>query len=355
MSQSEHTIAGRPVHRRHHRKRDGRDLFLYSLAPHTLPVTEEADLDIARGGELRRHPLRGEWNLYAPHRQNRTFKPGTADDPLAPTRPGSAPTEIPFADFELAVFENRFTSLHEHAPEPSPAPGTPTARAHGRCEVVVYGPEPTGDLHSLGQARRRLLLAAWLDRYEALFAMGCRYVLPFENRGDEVGVTLRHPHGQIYGFPFVPRVQAAAAAAFDDGYDLAEEIKAWEAYTVADSGPVTAFCPPFARFPYECWIAPRRRVAGPWEFTEEEADGFCELLGDITRRYDALFGRPAATMLALHAAPGGASESWHFTARFMPLLRGPDRVKYLAGVEQSTGVFTVDVMPETAAESLRVL
>lgn len=349
-------VSGRTVHRRSFTKADGRDLLLYGYAPHDLAPLPEDNGEVAKGGELRWHPLRGEWNIYAPHRQNRTFKPSAADDPLAPSLRGGSPTEIPFTDFELAVFENKFTSLHIDAPSPMDVPGIKSARAEGRCEVVVYGPEASGNLYSIGQDKRRLLIAAWLDRYADMFAQGCKFVMPFENRGDEVGVTLHHPHGQIYGFPFVPQVQARAAHNFADGYDLAADIaRNRRVYGVAEAGGMEAFCPPYARFPFEVWIAPAVRAAGPWDFTEAQLDGFAHLLGDITRRYDAYFGQETAYMLSLHAAPIGAEGSYHFTAQFYPLLRAPGRVKYLAAVEQATGAFTVDVMPEMAAKTLRAL
>jgi len=118
---------------------------------------------------------------------------------------------------------------------------------------------------------------------------------------------------------------------------------------------MAAFCPRFARFPYEVWIAPREQQQGLWEANEEQCAGFAELLGDITRRYDAFFGEPTPTMFALHCAPNGGSAGYHWTAQFYPLLRAPGRVKYLASVEQHTGVFTVDVMPDAAAAALRVV
>lgn len=348
--------AGKSVHVRHFRKEDGRSLFLYGYAPHTeAPQPQTAD-EVAKGGELRFHPLRQQWNVYAPHRQNRTFKPSSADDPLAPTKPGGPETEIPFTDFELAIFENKFTSLHREAPVPPSIEWLELSRAAGHCDVIVYGPEAEGNLHSIGQDKRRLLLEAWIDRYKALFAAGHKFVLPFENRGDEVGVTLHHPHGQIYAFPFIPDVQQKAANAFESGYDLAADIARWqEDYVVAEQGGISAFCPPYARFPFEVWIAPQKRHAGPWNFSEEEKDGYAALLGEVTRRYDALFERPTAYMMTLHAAPVGYEDSFHFTTKFYPLLRAKNRVKYLASVEQSTGVFTVDVMPEFAAKKFREL
>jgi UDPglucose--hexose-1-phosphate uridylyltransferase len=350
--------ATQTVFRRRFIKRDGREMLLYGHAPHGLPALPEAEPDAPgpKGGELRYHPLRREWNVYAAHRQNRTFKPSAADNPLAPTRPDGAPTEIPFADFELVVFENRFASFSNEAPEPAATSGIEAKRALGRCDVVVYSSRADGSLATIGQDRRRLLVSAWIDRYESLLAAGADFVLPFENRGDAVGVTLHHPHGQIYTFPFTPRAQQDAAAAFAEGYDLSRAIEtSREDFAVAEAGGLVAWCPPFARFPYEVWIAPRARRAGPWAFNAEEEDGFAALLGDITRRYDAYFGCATPYMLTLHAAPRGAEATFHFTAQFYPLLRAPGRIKFLASVEQATGAFTVDVMPDAAARALRPL
>lgn len=356
MADTEFTSGNRTFHKRKHVKADGRDLWLYGSSPHKLTALPEDLSDVAKGGELRFHPLRQEWNIYAAHRQNRTFKPSAADNPLAPSVPGQAPTEIPFEDFELAVFENKFTSLHAEAPDPGGIEGLISGVAKGRCEVIVYGPEDKGNLYSIGQDKRRLLVAAWNDRYETLYAEGNAFVLPFENRGDEVGVTLSHPHGQIYAMPFVPKVQQEAVKAFDAGYDLSAQMKHYKTdYHVNEAGGITAFCPPFARFPFETWIAPNKCVRGPWEFNEECLDGFAYLLGDLTRRYDEYFQRPTAYMLSLHAAPRTAGDRFHFTAQFYPLLRAPGRTKYLASVEQATGAFTVDVMPEMAAKTLRAL
>ena len=349
-------VGEKTVYCRSFQKADRRDLHLYGYAPHTEKPLRQETTAIAQGGEMRWHPLRQEWNMYAPHRQRRTFKPSSADDPLAPSRPGQPPTEIPFTDYELAVFENKFTSLHALAPAPTAIENVRSAVAKGHCDVVVYGPQGSGNLHSIGQAKRRLLVAAWIDRYQTLYDTGHKFVMPFENRGDEVGVTLHHPHGQIYAFPFVPDVQRKAVNAFKQGYNLANDLRVHaDNYGVCDAGGLTAFCPPYARFPFETWIVPQDRVAGPWAFNEEQLDGFVHLLGDITRRYDEYFQRPTAYMLSLQAAPAGSEDSYHFTAQFYPLLRAPDRVKYLAAVEQTTGAFTVDVMPDFAAETLRAL
>jgi len=345
------------VHRRLFQKSDGRNLWLYGYDPHMLGALTEPDLsERTRGGELRWHPLRREWNVYAPHRQARTFKPTTADDPLAPSRPDGPLTEIPFEDFELAVFENKFTNFHEHALLPDQMVNCETASANGHCDVIVYGPEAHGNLHTIGQEKRRLLIAAWNDRYDSLFAKDYKFVLPFENRGDEVGVTLHHPHGQIYAFPFIPTTQKTALTSFQEGYDLSQAISSFKPeFEVLNAGGLSAFCPPFARFPFEVWIAPEVFAPCPRHFDETQSDGFAYLLGEITRRYDAYFERETAYMLTLHAAPLGHEDIFHFSAQFYPLLRSQNRTKFLASVEQSTGVFTVDVMPSKAAKILRSL
>ena len=156
-------ISGKQVHRRHHIKQDGRNLFLYGYTPHNGARVEGEDLEMAAGAELRLHPLRKTWSIYADYRNNRTFKPSAESNPLAPSQPGKPLTEIPFEDFEICVFENRFPSLHNSAPAPSNR-GVVTKQATGGCEVIVYSPDAEGSLATLGQARRRLLVETWVDR-----------------------------------------------------------------------------------------------------------------------------------------------------------------------------------------------
>ncbi len=344
-----------PVFRRDHRKPDGRHLSLYGYAPHEGPVLDELLRPETAPGELRRDPLRNSWAIYAPHRQSRTFLPSAAADPLAPHRPGAPATEIPFEDFELAVFENRFPSL---APATVPASVTDWAcgPANGHCDVVVFSKEQAGSLATLSQERRVLLIEALIDRYRYLHAAGFAFVLPFENRGERVGVTLAHPHGQIYAFPGIPGPQASAVRAFGEGFDLIANHASWNGkFDVTSDGDLSAFCPPFARFPYETWIMARRPCAGPWELDTGGVHALARLLGEVPRRLDALFAEPMPYMMSFQAAPPQAGSNFQFTVQFCPMLRSPGRLKYLASVEQFTGVFTVDVLPEIAAERLRTL
>ena len=341
------------VFRRDHIKADGRVLSIYGYEPHKGDALNELVRPETKSGEIRRDPLRGTWAIYAPHRQTRTFQPSAADDPLAAARDGAAPTEIPFENFELAVFENRFPSLFPSAShELVGSHGSAPARGH--CDVVVYTSESTGSLATVSQERRILLIEALIDRYNTLHEQGYAYVMPFENRGDQVGVTLPHPHGQIYAFDNVPAPQAAAAAAFERGYNLVADVQSWrEEFEVTSCGDLSAFCPPFARFPYETWITPLKPCQGPWALDSEDISSLAHLLGEVPKRLDRLFGEPMPYMMSFQAAPGGDASRYQFTVQFLPLLRASNRTKFLASVEQFTGVFTVDVVPEYAAQKLR--
>lgn len=344
------------MHIRRVRKADGRSLTLYSTVPHTLPqLPERAASCPPPDPHLRWQPLRREWVIVSAHRQVRTFLPPAEACPLCPSRPDHPATEIPFADFEVAVFENRFPSLVEPAPAPPPL-AVPTAPAAGASEVVVYTSDHSGSLATLSQARRELLVRAWADRYRALYARDTVHsVLPFENRGEAVGVTLHHPHGQIYAYPFVPPALGAEAAAFRERPVLEELLAAAGTYLVEERGAAVAFVPPAARFPYEVWALPRRRHPGPWTLDDASVADFAWVLGRVVARYDALFGRPFPYVLALHAAPRGEDAHFHFHAEFYPVLRGPQRMKYLAGTELGAGTFTLDVPPEEAAAALRAV
>ncbi len=168
---------------------------------------------VSPNSHLRWHPLRGEWIAYASHRQHRTFLPPPEWNPLAVTTDPSAPTEVPAGPWEVAVFENLFPTLSGQAHDP-PASIVDTRPGRGACEVVVFTQDPTSSLGRLPVDHVALIVDVWADRTEALGARDdVEYVFPFENRGVEVGVTLHHPHGQIYAYPFVPPVRRARAVA----------------------------------------------------------------------------------------------------------------------------------------------
>jgi UDPglucose--hexose-1-phosphate uridylyltransferase len=202
------------VFKTHLTKPDGRSLWLYARQPipDGLPAPSPSAQPVAANSHLRWHPLRGEWIAYASHRQHRTFLPPPEWNPLAVTTDPAAPTEVPAGPWEVAVFENLFPTLTGLAHDP-PESIVDTRPGHGACEVVVFTQDPTSSLGRLPLDRVALIVDVWADRYEALGARDdVDYVFPFENRGVEVGVTLHHPHGQIYAYPFVPPVAARSSS-----------------------------------------------------------------------------------------------------------------------------------------------
>ena len=335
---------------------------------------------------LRWDALAGEWVIIAAQRQDRTFLPPPGECPLDPSRPGRL-TEIPAPDYDVVVFENRFPSLRGLPPSPAqrsaptdgppdaaPLPpdgppetgGVPGRPPTGRCEVVCFTSDHDASFASLPPRRVRTVLEAWADRTTVLSSTpGIEQVYCFENRGEEIGVTLHHPHGQIYGFPFVtPRTtrmldQAKAYAAAGRG-NLFDVMVAGEQAAgtriVARNEHWTAFVPAAARWPYEILLFPARRVPNIPALGEAARGAFCDIYPDLLRRFDALFGMPLPYIAAWHQAPAGdefARREFGLHLQVMSIRRAPGKLKYLAGTESGMGVWINDITPEEAALRLR--
>jgi UDPglucose--hexose-1-phosphate uridylyltransferase len=356
------------MHRSDYVKPDGRRLWLYARQPFERPNALDIPVPdptlVEKSSHLRWHPLIGEWVAYATHRQDRTFLPPAETNPLAPTIDLARPTELPAGDWEVAVFENRFPSLSEHVEAPE-VPGVTTAPGRGRCEVVVFAQDAAASLAALPVERIALILEVWGDRTRELAHAGCAYVLPFENRGVEMGVTLHHPHGQIYGYGFLPALQARTAAALvahhaRTGSDLvcklAEGERALGTRVVVQRTHATAFVPPFARFPFETWITPRRAAPDLAGLTPPERADLAACLKEALQRLDGLWQRPMPYLLTVNQKPTGlAGPGWTVRIEIWPVRRAREKLKYLAGTELGAGVFASDMTPETAAAQLRAL
>lgn len=319
--------------------------------------------------ELRWNPQLGEWVITATHRQDRTFLPPRDFCPLCPTKPRGVPTEIDRPDFEIAVFQNRFPSLHPRPPAPA-VEGTeltPVERALGECEVVVYTPQHDATLAGATLERLRRLIDVWAHR---TLALGARpeidYVFVFENKGEAIGVTLHHPHGQIYAYPHIPTIPAREAANAREhrartGSCLWCDLQAQE---LADGRRVVlatdtwvAGVPFFARWPYEVHLAPRRHVGWLHELDAGEVEGLARALKAILVKYDGLFGFSLPYIMAIHQRPtdGGDHDGYHLHIELYPPNRTETKLKYLAGSEAGAGAFINDTLPEQTAERLRGL
>lgn len=317
---------------------------------------------------LRWDPLAGEWVVIAAARQDRTFLPPPDQCPLDPSAPGR-PTEIPAHDYDVVVFENRFPSLRGTGPEQGADPDaiSATRPATGRCEVVCFTSDHYASFATLTERRVRTVVEAWADRTAVLGALPeTKQVYCFENRGEEIGVTLSHPHGQIYAFPFVtPRTakmisQAHGYAARNAGRNLFDDLVAHELAAgervVARNEHWVAFVPEAARWPYEVRIFPFGRVPDLPALDEEQRAAFGPLYLDVLRRFDRLFGKPAPYIAAWHQAPAAdtsARSEFGAHLQVLSVRRAAGKLKYLAGTESGMGAWMNDIMPEAAAQRLR--
>jgi UDPglucose--hexose-1-phosphate uridylyltransferase len=349
-------------------KPDGRPLALYSRREiRGIAAAPSPNRDpVAANPHLRWHPLRGEWVTYAAHRQTRTFLPPPEYNPLRPTKDPANPTELPAGDYDVAVFDNLFPSFRIEAHDP-PALHVPTEPARGRCEVVVFTQDPTASLGSLPLDHLDLVLQVWADRTRRNAESGViRYTLPFENRGVEVGVTLHHPHGQIYSYPFVPPVPARMNAQELEHHGrtgralLADllEVEMRDGRRLLYGGEhAAAWVPAWARYPYEAWVAPRRPAAWLGDLAAAERRDLARALRTVLLKYDGLWQRPFPYLMTWYQAPldGRPHPEAHLHAEFFPPYRTRDKLKFLAGTEIGAGTFAMDVLPEDKARELQAV
>ena len=317
--------------------------------------------------ELRWNPLLEQWVITATHRQERTFFPPDDYCPLCPTKEGGYPTEVPAPDYEIVAFENRFPSLQTHPPEPAVESRDiyKIRPASGVCEVVLYSPEHAGSLTDESEEEIERLIHVWTDRYIELGKLDfVDYVFIFENKGKEIGVTLTHPHGQIYAYPFVPpviRKELESCRKFrrKTGECLLCRILSQELAdgrrTVAENEHFAAFVPFFARWPYEMHILPKAHSLSLPDFSDSEKRALAGILKTILLKYDNLWGFSLPYMMVMHQKPtdGKPHDYYHFHIEFYPPYRTEDKLKYLAGSESGAGVFINDTLAEEKAEELR--
>jgi UDPglucose--hexose-1-phosphate uridylyltransferase len=381
---------------------DGRDLFYFDDSepyvsgeqtrrlddPRPLPGRYEPVVTIGAGGvetvqpvtgpTMRYDVLTGEWIPHAAHRMNRTHLPPADANPLAPAKPGAAYSdgEIPAEDYDVVVFENRFSSLMR-------VPGTVDEITHvdgedlwqqrpavGRCEVICFSPDSTKSLAQVSPRRMRTIIEAWADRTTELGKVdGVEQVFCFENRGQEIGVTLHHPHGQIYAYPYLmPKTETmlrqARAHREKTGRNLLADVLAAELRSgrriVLESEHWVAYVPMAARWPIEIHLAPRRDVADLPALTDAEREDlatvYLELLGRMDRFFPAAEdGTPtnAPYISAWHQAPvREGRDDLRLHLQIFSILRAPGKLKYLAGSESGGGAWISDTTPERIADRL---
>jgi UDPglucose--hexose-1-phosphate uridylyltransferase len=348
---------------------DGRELIYYDAVDDKVrDAVDRRPLDpTVTTSEVRRDPLLGDSVAIASHRQGRIYHPPANECPLCPSS-GDRLSEIPDSSYDVVVFENRFPSL---------------AGDSGRCEVVCFTSDHDASFADLTEAQAGLVLEAWTDRTAELSHLpSVEQVFCFENRGAEIGVTLGHPHGQIYGYPFTtPRTalmlrSIAAHKEATGGENLFDEVLAREladgSRVVLSSDHWVAFVPYAAHWPYEVHLYPRRRVPDLLGLDEDARTEFPQVYLELLRRFDRIFdgpdggkdgaGEPPTPYIAAwHQAPFGPLEEFEGVNRddfalhleLFTIRRTSGKLKFLAGSESGMNVFINDVPPETAAQRLR--
>lgn len=349
---------------------DGRELIYYdtdeSVSRHDIDERELPELHVT--SEMRYDPILGEWVVMASHRQARTFLPPASQCPLCSTTADN-PSEIPAASYDVVVFENRFPSLAISALDVAPgvrvAPGLVDRRpARGRCEVVVFTSDHERSFSELSVERVRMVVDVWADRTADLSAMpGIEQVFPFENCGVEIGVTLSHPHGQIYAYPFVTPKTArmlrnARAYSEEKGRNLFADVLAAERRigdrVVAANENWTAFVPSAARWPVDVHLYPHRQMADLTQLTDVERDDFAAIYSTILKKLDALHDRRLPYIAGWHQAPVSADRDLAYLhMEVFSVQRAADKLKYLAGSESGMAVWINDATPEQIAKMLR--
>lgn len=311
--------------------------------------------------ELRWHPLTQDWVMIASHRQARPQMPKD----WCPFCPDSG--KVP-PDYEVYEYDNDFPALSQQPPVPDDVANGffRTAPAYGKCEVILYSPGHTITLPELSDAHVEKLVDLWCQRFDALRAdEKIKYIFLFENRGDVVGVTMPHPHGQIYGYPFVPKklqleLKSSREYLAEKGKclfcDMLEEEKKDGRRIIFQNDDFTVFLPFFTEYPYGVYIMSNAHKQYITEFTPGERASLAVTLKHTVGMLDALFDYKFPYMMCMHNAPVNGedvSDSYHFHIEFFPPMRSAEKVKFNASSETGAWAHCNPTCPEQTAEELR--
>ena len=311
--------------------------------------------------ELRFNPLLRDWTMVASNRQQRPNMPKD----YCPFCPGSG--KVP-DDYDVYIYNNDFPVLSPNPPEPEEvATGIYEAvQSYGKCEVVLYSPDHHAALPSLSLPHIRRLIDAWADRFAELEQdVRHKYVFIFENRGAEVGVTMPHPHGQIYAYPYIPmkirvELESAQAHFIETGHcllcDIAEEEQNFRQRMLSQTDHFVSFIPYFTDYPYGAFIVSKAHKTAITDMDDEERNDLALMLKQVTAGMDCLFDREFPYMMALHQRPVNSpdvEDFYHFHIEFYPPLRAKDRIKYLASSETGAWAPANPTAVEDTAPQLR--
>jgi len=312
--------------------------------------------------ELRYNPVLRDWLMVASHRQNRPQMPKN----WCPFCPGSG--KVPDEGYDVLRYSNDYPALSAEplAPDDVAAGLFVAEPAYGRCEVLLYDDDHNATLAGLADEHVHKLARMWLDVYNDFTGdPDIKYAFIFENRGEVVGVTMPHPHGQAYGYPFVPQIIRDELAGAKEYYDrtgsclfcdLLEQELSDGRRIIADNGHFVLYTPFFAKTAYSTFITAKRHVTDIGKMTEAELETLGEIVRDASGMYDSLFDMPFPYMMCMHNAPSGGAgdEFFHFHIEFITPMRSADKQQFFASSETGAGAWCNPTCPEEKAEELRI-
>ncbi len=311
--------------------------------------------------ELRWHPLIQDWVMIASHRQNRPQMPKD----WCPFCPGSG--KVPDT-YEVYEYDNDFPALSQNPPEPDDVATElyKTRPAYGKCEVILYSPNHTITLPELPVEHIEKLVDLWTQRFvEISKDEKIKYVFIFENRGAVVGVTMPHPHGQIYGYSNIPKkieleLKSSKEHFEQTGHclicDMLKEEMDFGKRVIIENEDFATVLPFFTEYPYGMYIISKNHRQNLTEMSEREKKNLASILKETTGTFDALFDYPFPYMMCMHQSPVNSedtSDYYHFHIEFFPPMRSADKQKFNASSETGAWAHCNPTAPEEKAEELR--
>ncbi|HZK26000.1 MAG TPA: galactose-1-phosphate uridylyltransferase [Thermoclostridium sp.] len=311
--------------------------------------------------EIRWNPFIKDWVMIASHRQDRPQMPKD----WCPFCPSSG--NVP--DYDVLKYDNDFPALSQEPPEPDPVANhfLKAEEAYGKCEVILYSPEHTVTLPELSEEHIEKLVNLWTERFIELSKdEKIKYIFIFENRGEVVGVTMPHPHGQIYGYPFIPKkieLELEASKEYFDNHEeclmcrfLSEE-QAFEQRIIFENQDFSVILPFFAEYPYGVNIISKRHVENLSQMSDGEKSNLAKAIRETAGMLDSLFDTTFPYMMCMHQNPVNGENTqdyYHFHIEFFPPMRSKEKQKFNASSETGVWAHCNTTAPEEKAEELKI-
>lgn len=314
--------------------------------------------------EIRWNPLIKQWIIVAPHRATRPWRPGEKEEPFCPFCP-EAPELKNSGSWDVVVLPNKYPALTPNPPltHETLFPLYRTLDARGVTEVIVETPEHEGDLHTLSLEHMWKVVKVYKQEFEELSKLSyVEYVAIFRNKGREIGVSLSHPHSQVYALPFIPPKIRVELDSFQEYWEKQHKCILCETLRnefiegsrlVYENAAFVVLLPYYVMWPYELHVYPKKHVRSINEISDEDLRFLADSLRVVAATYNTLLDRDAPYIMVLHNHPSRGDYQYHFHVEFYQPYADKERMKYAAGIEWGYWVFTYDGVPEERARELR--